>query len=241
MLKVDLHAHTADDPVDYIPHTTTALIDHAANLGFDAIAVTLHDRQLDVREYREYARERGVVLIPGVERTICGKHVLLLDFPPVAASVNSFEEVARLKARFGGLVVAPHPFYPAASCLRGLMDRFEALFDAVEISYFYTRRLDFNRAAARWAERHGRPLVGNSDTHMLSQVGKTYSMVDAAPDADAIVEAIRQGRVDVETEPLAMIEAASFLARLALQGHRPRPTGLLVPGTWSPSESGGEA
>ena len=43
MLKVDLHIHTSDDPVDRIPHTTTDLIDRAAQLGYDAVAITLHD------------------------------------------------------------------------------------------------------------------------------------------------------------------------------------------------------
>jgi len=70
MLKVELHTHTADDPVDAIPHTTHQLIDHAAALGYDALAITLHDHQLDLRNLTPYAAERGLVLIPGIERTI---------------------------------------------------------------------------------------------------------------------------------------------------------------------------
>jgi hypothetical protein len=77
MLKVELHTHTADDPVDAIPYTTYELIDHAVALGYDAMAVTLHDRQLDLRAAVPYAAERGLVLIPGIERTIEGRHVLL--------------------------------------------------------------------------------------------------------------------------------------------------------------------
>ncbi|HXI27402.1 MAG TPA: hypothetical protein VNG89_03245, partial [Vicinamibacterales bacterium] len=68
MLKVELHAHTADDPVDAIPHSTNDLIDRAAALGYDAVAVTLHDRQLDLGPWVSYAADRGIVLIPGVER-----------------------------------------------------------------------------------------------------------------------------------------------------------------------------
>ncbi len=51
MLKVELHTHTADDPYDDVPHSTIELIDRAATLGYDALAVTLHDRQLDVRPF----------------------------------------------------------------------------------------------------------------------------------------------------------------------------------------------
>jgi len=76
MLKVELHTHTADDPVDRIPHTTVELIDRAAALGYDALAITLHERQLDLQRFAPYAAELGLVLIPGVERTIEGRHVL---------------------------------------------------------------------------------------------------------------------------------------------------------------------
>src|SRR5262245_53914211 len=68
MLKVELHTHTADDPVDRIPHTTFELIDRAAELHYNAIAITLHERRLDVSRFKSYAEDRGIVLIPGVER-----------------------------------------------------------------------------------------------------------------------------------------------------------------------------
>ncbi len=66
MIKIELHTHTADDPADLIPHSTTDLIERAAALGFGALAITLHDRQLDLGRFEDFARERGVVLIPGI-------------------------------------------------------------------------------------------------------------------------------------------------------------------------------
>ena len=132
-LKTDLHIHTADDPADRIPYTTEALIDRAAELDFDALAITLHDRQLDPALHRAYARARGIVLIPGIERTIEGRHVLLLNFSRASESVQSFDDLARLKQRErAGLVIAPHPFFPAGSALRGWMHRHARLFDVVE-------------------------------------------------------------------------------------------------------------
>ena len=65
MLKVDLHTHTGDDVQDVIPYSTHALIDRAAELGFGGLAVTLHDRQRDTGDLADYARGRGVTLIPG--------------------------------------------------------------------------------------------------------------------------------------------------------------------------------
>src|SRR3954454_17933079 len=103
MLKVELHTHTSDDPIDSIPHTTFELIDRAAALGYDALAITLHEHQLDLARHIPYATERAVVLIPGVERTIEGKHVLLLNFRRGAGDVLTFADLARLKSRERGL------------------------------------------------------------------------------------------------------------------------------------------
>ena len=214
MLKVELHAHTADDPIDRIPYSTKDLIDRAAALGYDALAVTLHDRQLDLQPYQQYAAERRLVLIPGIERTIEGKHVLLLNFSRATEDVRSFSDLARLKSREAGLVIAPHPFFPHRSCLRGLIDRHAELFDAVEWNAMFMRGVNFNRQAERWAKMHGKPMVGNGDVHRLGQLGTTCSLVDAAPTPAAICDAILAGRVTVSATPHTPLTAARLIASL---------------------------
>ena len=207
MLKVELHTHTSDDPIDIIPYSARDLIDRAAELGYQAPAITLHEKQWDIRELEAYARKQDLVLIPGVERTIQGKHVLLINFPVAAERVRSFADLAVLKRRSRGLVIAPHPFYPARCCLGNVLDRYPGLFDAIEFNYFYTARINFNGAATRWAWDHGKPVVGNSDAHRLTQLGTTFSLVDAAPEVDEICDAIRAGRVVVRTQPLSLLKA----------------------------------
>jgi predicted metal-dependent phosphoesterase TrpH len=222
MLKVDLHTHTADDPSDRIPYQTHELIDRAADLGFNALAITLHDRQLDTAPYRAYAASRRIVLVPGVERTIDGRHVLLLNYSQAAESVDSFEALARLREREPGLVIAPHPFFPAASALRGALARHAHLFDAVEWNGMFTRYVNFNAPAERWARRHGKPMVANADVHRLEQLGKTYTLVDADPDPGAICEAITAGRVRLVTTPHSMFTAARLMADLVASTCLPR-------------------
>ena len=212
MIKVELHSHTADDPTDYIPYSTCQLIDRSAQLGYSALAITLHDRQLDLRPYADYARQQGVTLIPGIERTIEGKHVLLLNFSRASESVKTFADLARLRAAEPGVVVAPHPYFPHPSCLGRLLESYGDLFDAVEYSAMFTASLNFNDRAVKWAERHGKPVVGNGDVHRLRQLGTTYSLVDAPNEADAICEAIRRHRVRVEATPLPLLAAAGLMA-----------------------------
>jgi predicted metal-dependent phosphoesterase TrpH len=215
MLKVELHSHTSADPVDYIRHSTHDLIDRAAALGYDALAITLHEKQLDIRPYENYARDRGLTLIPGIERSIHGRHVLLLNFDSNSEHVNTFDDLARLKRSQQGLVVAPHPYYPSPTCLLGYLDRYSELFDAVEFNAMFTSSLNFNVYAERWAARHHKPMVGNCDVHQLRQLGTTYSLVEAAPHPDAICNAIAAGRVRVEARPLTWREATSIFTGMA--------------------------
>ena len=223
MLKVELHTHTADDPVDRIPHTTLELIDRAVVLGYDALAITLHEKQLDLARFTPYAADRGLVLIPGVERTIEGRHVLLLNFDTGAEDVRTFSDLARLKSRRSGLVVAPHPYFPALTALRGALERHADLFDAVERNAMFTRTVDFNGRAERWAIRHGKPIVGNCDVHRLALLGRTYSLVVAPAEPDAIWEAVAGGRVTVDSAPLAWVDVARILAAMTFCGKAAKP------------------
>ena len=160
-----------------------------------------------------------IVLIPGIERTIQGKHVLLLNYASGAGEVRSFTDLAALKrSQPGGLVVAPHPYFPAPSCLWGLLEDHEDLFDAVEVNGMFTESVDFNSPARRWARATGTPLVGNGDIHRLTQLGTTYSLVDAPvdADADAICAAIAAGKVDLVAHPHSWRTVGRLLSEIVL-------------------------
>ncbi len=238
MLKVDLHLHTSEDPADVIAHDAQALIERAAELGYSALAITLHDRQLSDSRVFDHARDCGITLIPGVERTIEGKHVLLLNFPHGATeSVRTFEDLEGLKRQASGLVVAAHPYFPDGTCLRSNLDRHADLFDAVEWSYFWTTGLNFNARAVEWAARHGKAIVGNSDLHDLRQLGRTYSLIFAERDADAICAAVREGQVSLETSPVPKLELARVVGGMFRRGKKPagvRESVRVIAGT-SPS------
>jgi predicted metal-dependent phosphoesterase TrpH len=220
LLKTELHAHTNQDPCDALSHSTRDLIDHAAALRYDALAITLHDRYFDAACDTDYARQRGLTLISGIERTIGGKHVLLINFSAACERVRTFADIATLRrAEPHGLVVAPHPLYPHPSSLgQAILDQHADLFDAVEVNAMFTKRLNFNRAAMRWARHAGKPLVGNSDVHLLDQLNHTYSLVDADPTPDAICDAIRAGRVEVLMQPSSVPRVAWIFGRMLLGG-----------------------
>jgi hypothetical protein len=230
-LKADLHLHTREGEA-FIAYGARELIDRAAEAGFEVLSITNHDTLTFDRALADYARERGVLLIPGVEATVEGKHVLIYnpDIPP--ERIRTFADLRRYR-RPDWLVVAPHPFYPASSCLGRRLRQEIDLFDAVEFSHFYTRGIDFNHSAVRLARDAGRPLVGTSDAHLPGQLGTTYSLIEAPPSVAAVLSAIRAGHVRVVTRPLTVREWMTITIRLGLVTAR-EAAGRAVAG-WSPA------
>ena len=107
------------------------------------------------------------------------------------------------------------------------MDRHADLFDAVEYNAMFTATVNFNNAAARWARDHGKPMAGNGDIHRLRQLGTTYSLVEAEPDPDAICDAIRAGRVQVEAAPRSLAFALGLMADLTVSEILRRASGRI--------------
>ena len=227
MVKFDFHMHTLDDPYDnHVYHTVYELIDRAASLNYDALAITLHMRQFQSKSATAYAADRGIILIPGVEQNIEGAHVLLLNFPSeYAEKISNFAELAEARAALKksgapeNLVVAPHPFFPSGV---SLMEKFwghSTCFDAIEISGFYHRYWNPNLKGMAAAKKLGLPMIGNSDTHTLEQFGKTWSVAACEKDVVSIIRAVKAGQVKVCGHALSAVEMGVIGWKVIAQGY----------------------
>ena len=202
-VKADLHLHTAEDPLDEIDYTALELLDHASSLGFHVLAVTLHDKVFDDERAFTRAAELGILLIQAAELRIEGADVVLLNLTPAeAATVRSFDDLRRLRAKRGDslLTFAPHPFYRLGGSIGNRLEQHLDCFDAVEFCHFHVPILNPNVPAKRMAEKHGLPLLATSDAHRRKFFGQNYSLlglensagVPAIPD---VFQAIRAGRI----------------------------------------------
>jgi len=201
LLKTDFHTHTAEDPEEPIRHTSCQLIDRAHLLGYDALSVTNHNGICFNSYLRDYAAERGIILIPGAEITVHGKHVLIVNAQEKFLSARTFADIKNLKNR-SNLVVAPHPFFPGLASLLWHVRKNIDLFDALEYSWFFNDNINFNTFAVNVALRYNMPLVCSSDCHHLPNFGSAYSLVEAEKDTDAIIDAVKRGRVQIAATPL---------------------------------------
>ncbi len=228
LLKADFHIHTSEDPEDLIRYSATDLIDMAHGLGYRVLAITNHNRCTWNTWLRDYARERGIVLIPGMEATVQGRHVLLFNFDFESISIGSLKDLYALKDR-DNMIIAPHPCFPSTVALRGLFQKHIRLFDAVELSHFWCRSIDFNQPALKMAKRHGLPVAGTSDAHQRRQFHTTWSEVEAELDLAAVIQAVKQGNIRAHTNPLSLNLLIRINTRMVWRNHVVQRLSMMMP------------
>ena len=202
---MEIHSHTDYDPLDWIDHSAEQLIDEVARQGINVLAITCHRTLQWSSQLKAYAEAAGVLLIPAVEASIEGKDVLIYGLERFTHPM-SFDQLRELRRQNPAiLTIAPHPFYPSSSCLGHRLFLHQDCFDAIEYCHFYTRRVNFNKKAVAAARKLNKPLVGTSDIHLLTQVGKTTSTVRVNEKTFAAVSAaIKAGQLELQTNPLSL-------------------------------------
>lgn len=210
MLKADFHMHTKEDPYDwFIKYSAKDIIRLAAKKNFDVLSITLHNRVFCPQSLKDYARKKGILLIPGAEPMIEKKDVLLINVDNnILSRIKKIDDLEKIRG--SSLVVAPHPFFLTGNCLEGKLIKHIDRFDAIEFSHFYTRALvnplfkfiAGNAKALAIAEKYNKPVIGTSDAHKLYEFGTTYTMLDCEKRKDDILEAVRKNRIKLETKPM---------------------------------------
>lgn len=208
-LKADFHAHSADDPRDTLRFSSEMLLDAASAEGIEVFSITCHERLVYTPSLSRYAERRGILLVPGIEAMIENCHVLILNPDPDHVRARTFADLRALGRR-NAAFVAPHPFYPTPNSLMRRLGQNIDLFDAIEWCSLYLGPLNPNILAARAARRYGLPMIGTSDTHALPYCCTTFSWIETEPSIPGVVQAIRDGRVEVDTRSWSPLPAARF-------------------------------
>jgi len=198
VLSVELHCHSEHsydgrDPVEM-------LLEQAAAVGLDAIAVTDHDAIEGSLRAVDLAPEYDLVGVPGMEVSTDDGHVLAMGVEELVPAGLPFEETLDRIHDLGGIAVVPHPFQESRhGVLASISRETLATADAIEV---YNSRLitgRSNRQAERFALDHDLPQTAGSDAHIAEMVGQAVTTVDAdEPTADAILDAIERGDTTVE-------------------------------------------
>ena len=215
-IKIDLHIHTVDDPKDVIDYSAHQLLERAKQLGFGALAITLHDAVFDRADVFADAAAMGILLIPAAEMRIEGADMILLNVTAEEISrLKTFDDVRRLRA-YRGLslfTIAPHPFYVLGGSIGERLLKEIDCFDGIELCHFHKGLFDLNRRAIKVAAQFNKPLIATSDAHQLHAFGRHYTSIQRPPELtiENVFEALRSGPCSVVSPSASVVDLASMI------------------------------
>lgn len=218
-LKCQFHAHAFGDAVDHISHTPKQLIDRASELGYDVLSITSHRVIIFSNELEEYAQKKGILLIPGIEFEINGKHILGINVDKEIEKIKTFKDLEKYKSCHKNcLIIAPHPFFPGKITLKKDLTTNIKLFDAIEYSFCYTSTKNYNNKAVALAKKENLPMIATADCHDLKNLDIAYSLIESLKNTDRIIETIKQSffsnkKIKLVTKPISYFRIAKIIAR----------------------------
>lgn len=213
-VKLDLHIHTHDDPLDALDYSAHQLLERAKALGFEVLAITLHDAVFDRPDVFNHAADLGILLIPSAELRILGGDVILLNVTrDEIAGIRNFDDLRQLRAKRGAslFTIVPHPFYVIGGSIGARMLKEIDCFDAIELCHFHKGIFNPNRRAEREAAKYGKPLIATSDAHRLSAFGSHYTSIPR-PEVltiEAVFAALRSGPLRLTSPPATLKDIIS--------------------------------
>lgn len=199
-VKASLHLHTKEDvneeyPIDY---SIFDLIDLSAENGMKVLALTGHENCATTPKMVAYAAKQGILLIPGIEIELGGKHTLILNADKSAEAVDSFDKLRQYRQTHPHcFVIAVHPNFKFHSIGLDNLEKYRDLFDAVEHSWFYSRLINLNLRTAQLAKKLGLPMIATADLHLTKYFTTDYAVLDLKElTIPAVFEAIRTGKFE---------------------------------------------
>lgn len=209
-LKLDLHLHTShsydcDLSLDQIE-------EKCLEIGLDGYAVTDHDSIEGVSEALN--RKNGLTVIPGLEVSAKGAHVLGLGISEIISDNQGILKTVDDIHEKGGLAVLAHPYGLPKSWVN-IHKVKDAGFDAIETSnssqipYKIIHNLN-----NRLAEKLQLPKTGGSDSHVIDTIGRSYTVIDTdTPTVNDILNSIKKGRCEAYGDGLTLNELSRKLWR----------------------------
>lgn len=216
-IKAALHLHIDLDNVEHIGYSGYQAIDKAYQEGFKAIAFTCHDTYIDVTPFQAYANKFGILVIPGIEKTINLQHVIILNCKKDSLEINSFEQLETYKnSNPNCFILAPHPYYKTRECLGKNLLKWIHLFDGIEFSYCYHKLINPNKKAIKVATKHQKTLIGTSDIHFLDYFTNTYTIVNLENELsiENFIQALKKNQVEIITKSFSLLGLIKLIYKM---------------------------
>ena len=193
-LKLDLHIHSTHSIDSH--NTIDTIVSRIQEMGFNGYALADHDTIEGLKEAKE--KSGDIVLIPALEVTAKGAHILALDPRELVEPDLSMKETVERIHEQGSLAVLAHPYGLPRSWIN-INQVEEAGFDAIEVAnsaqipYEYISSLN-----QKLADKLELPVTGGSDSHIPETIGRAYTFVQSdSKELDDVLKAIKLGRTSI--------------------------------------------
>lgn len=196
-IKVDLHVHTiySDSVI-----TLKDLLFYAKKRGLNAVAITDHNC---VEGAAKFQKETDFLIIPGIEVSSMHGHIVGLNVDKVIPRGLTADETVDRIHHAGGIAIACHPY---ARFKNSLGNHVNSRFDAIEV--INACATPFKKCiieAQKTADLLKLPRVAGTDAHFGPQIGHAYTVIDAQPNVQSIIDAIKTGRCQPFGEPVPFL------------------------------------
>ncbi|SMO75361.1 Predicted metal-dependent phosphoesterase TrpH, contains PHP domain [Halorubrum cibi] len=187
--RVDAHVKVLDDRV----------VARAKERGIDALVYAPHFTRLPtIRERATRFSDDDLTVVPGRE-VFTGdwgnrRHLLAIGLAEPVPDYITFEGAMAEFERQDAAVLVPHPSFATISLTRPELAAHDPRIDAIETynTKLLSHQNDRARDIADDLDLHG---FGSSYAHLGSTVGEAWTAFEGVlPDAEAVVEAFREGR-----------------------------------------------
>lgn len=214
LLKVDLHSHSSHSHDGWM--APRALVERAAEVGIDRIAITDHGEIEGAERARELDPTRVIV---GEEiRCACGTELIGLFVSDRIPQRLALEEVVERLTDQQAIIYAPHPTAYLGQA-RWHTDRALAVSHLVEVFNSRAFWRPWNLRAGEEARRRGLPGFASSDAHFGWEIGRAWTEVPFFSTAEELL------RVAASAAPVGRLRASPFpivASELVARGRRLR-------------------
>ena len=209
---IDLHVHTSRGSGDS-SLSLQELVQEARRIGLQGACLTEHGGPWDRFEFQRFAdQQEGLLLVPALELEIDVGHVTIFGLDRYVGGIVNPKELRRVADASGAYVVLAHPFrnmfhripfspnllfkeparYPTTAEAAMEHPVFQ-LVDAIEVVNGGNTDQE-NAFAWEVANRWGKPMVGGSDAHSASGLGRCVTVFpEPLSTPEQFLQALRAG------------------------------------------------
>ena len=191
---IDLHVHTSHGSGDS-SLSPQELVAEARRIGLQGACLTEHSGPWDRFEFQRFASQQdGLLLVPALEVETEVGHITLFGLDKYVGGIAKLQELRRVAEACGAYVVLAHPFRNmfhripfSPNLLYREVSRYPdtvedamghpvfQLVDAIEVANGGNTDEE-NAFASEVAHRLGKPMVGGSDAHSTSGLGRCVTV-----------------------------------------------------------------